>query len=48
MVPELSIDLTAGRAAAWIGLAAMLLSLAAAVSGAMAGRRGAAQRIGRE
>jgi hypothetical protein len=48
MVPDLTIDLTASRAAAWIGLVAMLLSLAAAVSGAMAGRRGAAQRIGRE
>jgi hypothetical protein len=45
-VPEVTLDLTASRAAAWIGLGAMLLSLFAAVWGAMAGRRGAAERAG--
>jgi hypothetical protein len=45
-VPEFSFDLTASRAAAWLGLAAMVLSLLAAISGAMAGRRGAAERAG--
>ena len=45
-VPEVTFDLTASRAAAWIGLGAMVLSLLAAVSGAMAGRRGAAERAG--
>ncbi len=45
-VPEFTFDLTASRAAAWIGLGAMVLSLLAAVSGAMAGRRGAAERAG--
>lgn len=45
-VPEFSFDLTASRAAAWLGLGAMVLSLLAAVSGAMAGRRGAAERVG--
>lgn len=45
-VPEVTVDLTAGRAAAWIGLGAMVLSLLAAVWGAMAGRRGAAERAG--
>lgn len=45
-VPEIAFDLTASRAAAWVGLAAMLLSLLSAVSGAMAGRRGAAERAG--
>jgi hypothetical protein len=48
LLPDVSFDLTASRAAAWIGLGAMLLSLAASIAGAMAGRRGAAQRIGRE
>jgi hypothetical protein len=48
LVPEISFDLSASRAAAWIGLAAMVLSLLAAVSGAMSGRKGAAQRVGRE
>jgi hypothetical protein len=45
-VPEVAFDLSEGRAAAWLGLAAMVLSLLAAVSGAMAGRRGAAERAG--
>ena len=48
LAPELSFDLTSSRAAAWLGLGAMLLSLLSAVAGAMAGRRGAAQRVGRE
>lgn len=48
LAPELSFDLTGSRLAAWTGLGAMLLSLLAAISGAMAGRRGAAQRLGRE
>jgi hypothetical protein len=48
LIPEFSFDLTASRAAAWVGLGAMLLSLLAAVGGAMSGRRGAAQRVGRE
>jgi len=48
LMPEISFDLSASRAAAWIGLGAMLLSLLAAVAGAMSGRRGAAQRVGRE
>jgi hypothetical protein len=45
-VPEITFDLAASRMAAWIGLAAMVLSLLAAVAGAMAGRRGAAERAG--
>lgn len=45
-VPEVTLDLTASRAAAWIGLGAMVLSLMAAVAGAMTGRRGAAERAG--
>jgi hypothetical protein len=48
LMPQVSFDLTASRAAAWIGLGAMLLSLLAAVAGAMSGRRGAALRVGRE
>ncbi len=48
LMPQISFDLAASRAAAWIGLGAMLLSLLAAVAGAMSGRRGAAQRVGRE
>jgi hypothetical protein len=47
-VPELTFDPAASRAAAWIGLGGLLLSLFAAVSGAMAGRRGAAERAGLE
>jgi hypothetical protein len=47
-VPEITFDLSASRAAAWIGLGAMVLSLVAAVAGAMAGRKGAAQRVGQE
>jgi hypothetical protein len=47
-LPEINIDMTASRMAAWLGLGAMVLSLLAAVAGAMAGRRGAAQRVGRE
>src|SRR5258705_957950 len=43
LLPEFSFDLTSSRAAAWVGLAAMVLSLLAAVAGAMSGRRGAAQ-----
>jgi hypothetical protein len=46
LMPDFSVDLSAGRAAAWVGLAAMLLSLVAAIAGAMAGCRGAAQRVG--
>ncbi|MBV8030316.1 MAG: hypothetical protein JO035_02285 [Betaproteobacteria bacterium] len=46
LMPDFSIDLDAGRTAAWMGLAAMLLSLIACIAGARAGCRGAAQRIG--
>jgi hypothetical protein len=46
--PEFTFDLSTSRTAAWLGLAAMMLSLLASVAGAMAGRRGAAQRVGRE
>lgn len=48
LVPNITVDLDGGKAAAWIGLAAMVLSLLAACAGAMAGRRGAAQRVGKE
>jgi hypothetical protein len=48
LVPDLTIELGTSRTAAWIGVAGMVLALAAAVSGAMTGRRGAAQRVGRE
>ena len=48
LVPDFSFDVSSGRAAAWIGVAALLLSLAACVAGAMSGRRGAAERLGRE
>lgn len=48
LVPDISLDLQGGKAAAWIGLAAMILSLLAACAGAMAGRRGAALRVGKE
>lgn len=48
LVPEFSFDIAGSSQAAWTGLGAMLLSLLAAVAGAMAGRRGAAQRAGRE
>ncbi len=47
-VPEFTFDLSASRTAAWAGLGAMVLSLLAAISGAMAGRKGAAQRVGQE
>jgi hypothetical protein len=46
LVPDFSVDMSAGRSAAWVGLAAMVLSLLAAVLGAIAGCRGAAQRAG--
>lgn len=46
LIPEFTIDLTASRTAAWVGLGAMVLSLVAAVGGAMTGRRGAAERAG--
>jgi len=46
LMPDFSIDMSAGRSAAWMGLAAMLLSLVAAIAGAIAGCRGAAQRAG--
>jgi hypothetical protein len=46
LITEFTIDLTASRTAAWVGLAAMVLSLLAAVAGAMTGRRGAAERAG--
>ena len=46
LVPDFSVDMTAGRSAAWMGLAAMVLSLCAAVLGAVAGCRGAAHRVG--
>jgi hypothetical protein len=48
LVPDVTLDLEGGKAAAWIGLAAMVLSLLAACAGAMAGRRGAALRVGKE
>jgi hypothetical protein len=48
LLPDITVDLTSNRAAAWLALAAMVLSLLAAVAGAMTGRRGAAQRVGRE
>jgi hypothetical protein len=48
LLPDISVDLASNRAAAWLALAAMVLSLLAAVAGAMTGRRGAAQRVGRE
>lgn len=47
-VPDVTVDLESGRAAAWMGLAAMVLSLLAAVGGAMAGRKHAATRAGKE
>ncbi len=46
LLPNLSIDLDTGRSAAWMGLIAMLASLIAAIAGALAGCRGAADRIG--
>ena len=46
LVPDFTVELTASRTAAWVGLGAMVLSLIAAVAGAMAGRRGAAERAG--
>jgi hypothetical protein len=48
LVPDMSLDLEGGKAAAWIGLAALVLSLICACAGAMAGRRGAALRVGKE
>jgi hypothetical protein len=45
-MPDFSIDLDAGRMAAWIGFGAMMLSLLAAVAGAIAGCRNAAERVG--
>jgi len=48
LLPDVTFDLTASRLAAWIGVAAMVLSLLAALAGAMSGRRGAALRAGRE
>jgi hypothetical protein len=48
LLPDINVDLASNRAAAWLALAAMVLSLLAAVAGAMTGRRGAAQRGGRE
>ena len=48
LVPDVTIDLQGGKIAAWIGLAAMVLSLVASCAGAMAGRRGAALRVGKE
>jgi hypothetical protein len=48
LAPELTFNITGNSTAAWLGLGAMLLSLLAAIAGAMAGRRGAAQRVGRE
>ena len=46
LMPAFSIDLDAGRMAAWMGFAAMLLSLVAAIAGALAGCRNAAERVG--
>jgi hypothetical protein len=48
LLPDITVDLATNRTTAWLGLAAMVLSLLAAVAGAMTGRRGAAQRVGRE
>jgi len=48
LLPDISFDLTASRAAAWIGLAALVFSLLMTLAGAMSGRRGAALRAGRE
>jgi hypothetical protein len=48
LLPDITFDLTASRAAAWIGVGAMVLSLVITLAGAMSGRRGAALRVGRE
>jgi hypothetical protein len=48
LLPDITFDATASRAAAWIGVAAMILSLLVTLVGAMSGRRGAAVRVGRE
>jgi hypothetical protein len=48
LVPDVTISFDEGRAAAWVGLAGMVLSLLAAVGGAMAGRAGAAARAGKD
>jgi len=48
LLPDVTFDLTESRAAAWIGLAALVLSLVTTLAGAMSGRRGAALRAGRE
>jgi hypothetical protein len=48
LLPEVTFDLTAGRAAAWVGLVGLVLSLLCTLAGAMSGRRGAALRAGRE
>jgi hypothetical protein len=48
LLPSMSFDMSEGRAAAWIGLVAMILSLLAAVWGAMSGRKRAAERVGQE
>lgn len=48
LLPEITIDLEDTRAAAWTSLGAMVLSLLAAVLGALAGRKHAAARAGRD
>ena len=48
LVPDVTISFDEGRTAAWVGLAGMVLSLVAAVGGAMAGRKGAAARVGKD
>ena len=48
LLPDISFNLAESRTAAWIGLAAMVLSLVITLAGAMSGRRGAALRAGRE
>ena len=48
LLPDVTVDLAESRAAAWIGLAALVLSLLTTLAGAMSGRRGAALRAGRE
>lgn len=48
LLPEITVDLEDTRAAAWASLGAMVLSLLAAVLGALAGRKHAAARAGRD
>jgi hypothetical protein len=48
LLPEITVDLEDTRAAAWISLGAMVLSLLAAVLGALVGRKRAAARAGRD